>query len=41
MNLALLDAVVERVGDARLVARLDPAPDRCCVVIDTTEREGP
>lgn len=35
MNLALLGAVADRVGDGRIVARLDPAPDRCCVVLDT------
>lgn len=32
MNLALLDAVATRVG-ARLAARLDPAADRCCVIL--------
>ena len=32
MNLALLDAVAGRVG-ARLAARLDPAADRCCVIL--------
>jgi len=30
MNLALLDEVAEAAG---LTARLDPAPDRCCVVL--------
>lgn len=35
MNLALLGAVADRLGDGRIVARLDPAPDRCCVVLDT------
>jgi predicted ArsR family transcriptional regulator len=33
MNLALLDAVADRAGDGRLTARLDPAPERCCVVL--------
>ncbi len=33
MNLALLDAIAGRVGDGRLAARLDPATDRCCVVL--------
>lgn len=33
MNLALLDAAAGRMGDKRLTARLDPAPDRCCVVL--------
>lgn len=35
MNLALVGAALDRVGDRRLKARLDPIPDRCCVVIDT------
>ncbi len=33
MNLALLDAVAGGVGDGKLRARLDPAADRCCVVL--------
>lgn len=36
MNLALLEAVADRVGDGTLTARLDPADDRCCVVLDTS-----
>ncbi|HEY8719785.1 transcriptional regulator [Pengzhenrongella sp.] len=32
MNLSLIGALTEGLGD-RLEARLDPAPDRCCVVI--------
>jgi len=35
MNLALVGAVVEQVDAEGLTARLDPASDRCCVVIDT------
>jgi predicted ArsR family transcriptional regulator len=35
MNLALLGAVADRVGDGTLTARLDPADDRCCVVLNT------
>ena len=35
MNLALLGAAADRVGDGTLTARLDPAHDRCCVVLDT------
>ena len=35
MNLALLGAAADRVGDGTLTARLDPADDRCCVVLDT------
>jgi predicted ArsR family transcriptional regulator len=34
MNFALLAAATDRVGRSGLVARLDPAPDRCCVVLD-------
>lgn len=33
MNLALLHAVVHECGGGSLVARLDPAPERCCVVL--------
>lgn len=36
MNLALLDAIVARVGGGALEARLDPAPGRCCVVLDSS-----
>ncbi len=35
MNLALLGAVADQVGHGTLTARLDPADDRCCVVLDT------
>jgi predicted ArsR family transcriptional regulator len=31
MNLHLLDGVLESVPGTRLVARLQPAPGRCCV----------
>lgn len=34
MNLALLHAVAREIGDRQLSARLDPAADRCCVVLD-------
>ena len=34
MNLAIMTAVTEQVGGSGLTARLDPAPDRCCVVLD-------
>lgn len=33
MNLALLGALADQVGDGLLGARLDPAADRCCVVL--------
>ena len=35
MNLVLVNAVADRVGSGTLTARLDPADDRCCVVLDT------
>ena len=34
MNLAMLAAVTDRVSNTELVARLEPAPDRCCVVLE-------
>jgi predicted ArsR family transcriptional regulator len=34
MNLAMLTAVAERVSKTGLAARLEPSPDRCCVVLD-------
>ena len=33
MNLALLEAAADRLGDGSLSARLDPHADRCCVVL--------
>jgi predicted ArsR family transcriptional regulator len=33
MNLALLDGVAKHGADDVLTARLDPGPDRCCVVL--------
>lgn len=39
MNLALLGAAAEQVADGRLVARLEPAPGRCCVVLAAAEEE--
>jgi predicted ArsR family transcriptional regulator len=36
MNLAMLTAVTERIGKTRLTARLKPAPDRCCVVLEAS-----
>ena len=35
MNLALIDAAVTQLGDAKLHAELEPAAGRCCVVIPT------
>jgi predicted ArsR family transcriptional regulator len=34
MNLAIMTAVTEGVEQIGLVARLEPAPDRCCVVLE-------
>ena len=34
MNLAMLTAVTSRVSKTGLAARLEPASDRCCVVLD-------
>jgi predicted ArsR family transcriptional regulator len=34
MNYAIMEALTGRVGHAVLAARLEPAPDRCCVVLD-------
>ena len=33
MNLALIGSMVAELGDTGLSARLEPAPDRCCVVL--------
>ena len=33
MNLAIMAAVTDRVGQTGLAARLEPAPNRCCVVL--------
>jgi predicted ArsR family transcriptional regulator len=33
MNLDLIEGVLDRVCPGRMAARLDPAPDRCCVMI--------
>ena len=38
MNLALLDGLAGGAGGGTLHARLDPAPGRCCVVLDTAAR---
>jgi predicted ArsR family transcriptional regulator len=39
MNLTMLAAVTDRVSKAGLAARLEPAPDRCCVVLDVAVDE--
>jgi predicted ArsR family transcriptional regulator len=33
MNLAIMAAVTEQLDEIALAARLEPAPDRCCVVL--------
>jgi predicted ArsR family transcriptional regulator len=41
VNLALHEGVVESLGVTRLQAKLDPAPDRCCVSYQMdTSRDG-
>jgi predicted ArsR family transcriptional regulator len=34
MNLAIMTAVTDRVGQTQLTARLEPHSNRCCVVLD-------
>jgi predicted ArsR family transcriptional regulator len=34
MNLAIMTAATEQLQETRLTARLEPASDRCCVVLD-------
>jgi predicted ArsR family transcriptional regulator len=36
MNLAMLAAVIEQMQETALAARLEPATDRCCVVLDAS-----
>ena len=37
MNLAILDAATEQLPEISLVARLEPSPDRCCVVLESAD----
>jgi predicted ArsR family transcriptional regulator len=37
MNLALIGAITERLGEGTLAARLDPDEHRCCVVVSYVE----
>jgi predicted ArsR family transcriptional regulator len=39
MNLTMLAAVTDRISRTGLAARLEPAPDRCCVVLDVAVDE--
>ena len=36
MNLDIMAAVTDRVSKSGLTARLEPAPNRCCVVLDAS-----
>jgi predicted ArsR family transcriptional regulator len=40
MNLAILDAAAEQLPEISLVARLEPSPDRCCVVLESADDSG-
>jgi predicted ArsR family transcriptional regulator len=37
MNLAILDAATEQLPEISLAARLEPSPDRCCVVLESAD----
>ena len=37
MNLAILDAATEQLPEISLAARLEPSPDRCCVVLEPAD----
>jgi predicted ArsR family transcriptional regulator len=39
MNLAILTGVTEQLQETSLVARLEPTPDRCCVVLAPTDTD--
>lgn len=39
-NLALVEGLIEGLGDGRITARLDPQPDSCCVALDAPRRKG-
>jgi predicted ArsR family transcriptional regulator len=43
MNLAILNAATEQLPEISLAARLEPSPDRCCVVLESADdsREAP
>jgi predicted ArsR family transcriptional regulator len=36
MNLAMLAAIIEQLQETALSARLEPATDRCCIVLDAS-----
>jgi predicted ArsR family transcriptional regulator len=37
MNFAILDAATEQLPEISLTARIEPSPDRCCVVLDPAD----
>jgi predicted ArsR family transcriptional regulator len=37
MNLAILDAATDQLPEISLAARLEPSPDRCCVVLESAD----
>ena len=37
MNFAILDAATEQLPEISLAARLEPSPDRCCVVLESAD----
>ena len=37
MNLAILDAATEQLPEISLAARLEPSPDRCCVLLEPAD----
>jgi predicted ArsR family transcriptional regulator len=37
MNLAILNAATEQLPEISLVSRLEPSPDRCCVVLESAD----
>jgi predicted ArsR family transcriptional regulator len=40
MNLALIEGITAGIGATGLRPALDPAPGRCCVVIETDQQTG-
>jgi predicted ArsR family transcriptional regulator len=40
MNLAIMDAATKQLEETGLSARLEPAPDRCCVVLELADDSG-
>jgi predicted ArsR family transcriptional regulator len=40
MNLAIMDAATEQLEETGLAARLEPAPNRCCVLLERADAPG-